>query len=829
LPTASSKDVDARRAAARPTNEYDRSTLSGRRSSPRHSLLNDHAMPASRQNPKARLLITIAIIAAVSGFLGTIVYTTITQPSGTGSSQPTTPQAAAEAEQSDTAANTDDAAVPLDAPEADALETDAQTTAPDLAPENTTAPGPESEQADATTQEPGAQQIPSPQTSEPETSGPARTDLRARTFPNTPVEPIGSLNAAADDRALITFTLAGAGIETLTMADYFEEVEDAWQARRTPEAAGQHYQIQKLAASNGQGVAALAALGIEVDGVTVGLFRAASGVPVWRQTGTGAFEAEVVDGLGTPIVRITRSYTLQPGSFDIVVSQFVENLTDRTLSVKWYQYGPVELNEIQFGYRIPTRRVRLGTTNVNWDQRIDPDDEIQGRQGLLESMRKRNEEQRQLWRSETYDKGDNLAWVSQTSRYFTFSVHPLIPEAAVASNVADPQANPIDKVLHIADEVWAVVLGPNRVKDDPNTYLVLQLNSEIFEIPPGAKADLSHGAYAGPLSRTQLSSEPLYNALNLDSQVVFQIGFCGFCTFQWLAGGLYHLLLFLDSYVVFDWGLAIIVLVLIVRSILHPLTKKSQISMMRFSKQMQRVGPKQKKLQEKYADDPQRMRAEMVKLMREENVNYAGALGCLPMFLQMPIWIALYAMLYFAFELRHQPAFFGIFQTISGGNWHFLADLSRPDRFIAFGGAWTPPLIGGLMGTIDSLNILPLLMGVIFYLQQKYLTPPASPTMTPEQQQTQKIMKVMLVAMMPIFMYNAPSGLTLYILMSSSFSIIESRYIRSHVDKLDLDEPPKKKKPSTLGRKKVANRAHAASPFRKGGGGDDVRRYKKRK
>ncbi|MEO1129098.1 MAG: YidC/Oxa1 family insertase periplasmic-domain containing protein [Planctomycetota bacterium] len=784
-------------------------------------------MPASRQNPKARLLITIAIIAAVAGFLGTIVYTTITQPSGTGGGQPTT--AAAGTPEGDPG----DVPGEPELPEATtAIESEPIAQDPEPGMDPGIEPETESEPQQAEVA-PGTTQESTQGTTEGATpeQTPARaavdTDLRARAFASAPVDAIGSLDTAADDRALITFTLAGAGIETLTMADYFEEVEDAWQARRTPDAAGQHYQIQKLAASNGLGVAALAALAIEIDGITVGLFRAANGDPVWRQTGTGAFEAEVVDGSGTPIVRITRTYTLQPGSFDIVVSQFVENLTDRTLSVKWYQYGPVELNEIQFGYRIPTRRVRLGTTNVNWDQRIDPDEEIQGRQSLLESMRKRNEEQRQLWRSETYDKGDNLAWVSQTSRYFTFTVHPLIPEAAVTANVADPQANPIDKVLHIADEVWAVVLGPNRIKDDPNTYLVLQLNSEVFEIPPGAKADLSHGAYAGPLSRTQLSSEPLYNALNLDSQVVFQIGFCGFCTFQWLAGGLYHLLLFLDSYVVFDWGLAIIVLVLIVRSLLHPLTKKSQISMMRFSKQMQRVGPKQKKLQEKYADDPQRMRTEMVKLMREENVNYAGALGCLPMFLQMPIWIALYAMLYFAFELRHQPAFFGIFQTISGGSWHFLADLSRPDRFIDFGGSWTPPIIGGLMGTIDSLNILPLLMGVIFYLQQKYLTPPASPTMTPEQQQTQKIMKVMLVAMMPVFMYNAPSGLTLYILMSSSFSIIESRYIRSHVDKLDLDEPPKKK-PTTLGRKKVANRA-PASPFRKAGGGDDARRYKKRK
>ena len=105
---------------------------------------------------------------------------------------------------------------------------------------------------------------------------------------------------------------------------------------------------------------------------------------------------------------------------------------------------------------------------------------------------------------------------------------------------------------------------------------------------------------------------------------------------------------------------------------------------------MQRIAPKQKKLQEKYKDEPKKMQAEMARLMREENVNFRGALGCLPMFLQSPIWIALYAMLYFLFDLRNEPAFFGLFQNLTNGSWGFLADLSTPDRFVDFGAPSSP-------------------------------------------------------------------------------------------------------------------------------------------
>ena len=167
-------------------------------------------------------------------------------------------------------------------------------------------------------------------------------------------------------------------------------------------------------------------------------------------------------------------------------------------------------------------------------------------------------------------------------------------------------------------------------------------------------------------------------------------------------------------------------------------------------------------------------------MYREKGINPLGcAGGILPTFLQMPIWIALYAVLYFAFELRQQPAFFGVFQRF--GDWAFLADLSAQDRFIAL-----PVEINLYITQLSSINLIPILMGVVFWVQQKYMAPPPSPNMTPEQEQQQKMMKWMMVILFPIMLYAAPSGLTLYIATSTLVGIYESKRVRAEVERMDF-------------------------------------------
>jgi YidC/Oxa1 family membrane protein insertase len=152
----------------------------------------------------------------------------------------------------------------------------------------------------------------------------------------------------------------------------------------------------------------------------------------------------------------------------------------------------------------------------------------------------------------------------------------------------------------------------------------------------------------------------------------------------------------------------------------------------------------------------------MMQVYKEQ--GFTPILGCLPMILQMPIWIALYAALNSTFELRQAPFLWG---------YTWIDDLSRPDRLIE----WNPiRLFWGI--EIGAFNILPILLALVFYLQQEYT--PKPPATTPEQIQQQKMMKWMTL-IFPVFLYNGPSGLNLYILTSTTIGIIESKRIRDHI------------------------------------------------
>jgi YidC/Oxa1 family membrane protein insertase len=259
-------------------------------------------------------------------------------------------------------------------------------------------------------------------------------------------------------------------------------------------------------------------------------------------------------------------------------------------------------------------------------------------------------------------------------------------------------------------------------------------------------------------------------------------------------------------------------LVVIVRTLLHPVTKWTQIRMQRFGKQMQSIAPKMQQLKEKYADDQVKLQAETGKLWKEEGISPAGMLGCLTTFIQTPVWLALSAMLFFAIEIRHQHGFYGVFQTMGGPSsafpYWFLGDLAEPDRLVKFSGPIHIPLLSGMMGSIASFNVLPIFMGVLFYVQQKYISPPqTSATMTPEQEMQMKLMKWMTVFMFPLMMYNAPSGLTLYFFTNSLLGILEGKWIKRHIEKHDLlnmDKLRAGKKPASGWMAKLQERAEKA-------------------
>jgi YidC/Oxa1 family membrane protein insertase len=680
-----------------------------------------------------------------------------------------------------------------------------------------TAPNPAQPEAPATT--------PASTTDAPTPAAPALAGLRAVAWPESdaglPYAPLGSLGRESEgnpQRFELRFSPNGAGLESLKLANHFAGLDV-----NAPHEILQQTERHEIPMTDGtvreRTLVPFALLGVSIDGTFVNLAVSPDG-PLWRQVAPGEFTARIVDQDGRDVALVTRRYALRAGGYDLVLDQQLRNLTGRAISVTWHQFGPVDLPIGVIRYGGDIRRIRLGylTSLAN-----DPDQQMVfgGDRFMIPHATALGSPtfapegwvfpEFAVWPEERAVRdGLSLAWAALTNRYFAVAVHPIPDRQPGRTDTLTPSA--LDKRFNLAQRIDRVVL--DRGGADKNDMLrravmALRLTSPASMVAPGAVADASMGIYAGPIARSFAEGEPLLKSMNLGELVIFSFGGpCAFCTFQPIAHLLRWYLGVLASYVVFDWAIAIILLVVTLRTLLHPLTRWSQKSMTRFGKQMAAVAPKMQKLKEMYGNDPAKFREEQVKLMREENVNYAGALGCLPMFFQMPIWIALYAMIFFTFELRHEGAFFGLFQWLSAGRWGFMADLAEPDHFINLGLNLHIPIISGLMGPIDGLNLLPILMGVVFYIQQKYLTPPTTTQLSPEQEMQMKITKFMIVVLFPLMMYNAPAALSLYFMTNSIGGIIESKWIRAQVEREDAERerlraegkwPPKKAAPAKPG------------------------------
>ncbi len=597
----------------------------------------------------------------------------------------------------------------------------------------------------------------------------------ARTVPVSDFDSVGGLSADGPYEMQLRFASRDAGISELALANYFQTVK-----REQPQV------IQRLAlAPGGNEVSAFGAIDLEVNRRWVRLW-AEDGEQIWEQTAPGTFAATIVDGDGTPAFRITRRFVVSEGSFEVRLVQTVENVSDQTHSLRWIQFGPIDLPVGSIAYGGDKRRVRFGYIYAtDQTQTVVSDDGSPGlreRRKVIDSMLDQAEKgpshilaqmskTLDVWPTRDVERhGYQLAWAGLTGQYFALAVY---------SDLLD-QAGAGDRRLSAIETVQVKRIGDDRGRPIDQTML-LRFAGPKTDVPPGGTLDASLRIYAGPNSERLINAIPAARAVNLERLVIYLMSsFCVMCTFQWLAYPLHGILSFFHDYIVFDWGLAIILLVLCVRGVLHPITRFSQIRVFKFTKDMQRITPKMQKLKEKYKNDMRQQQAEMQRLYREEGVNPFGMLGCLPMLLQTPIWIALYAMIYFAFELRHEGAFFGVFQTMN--NWSFLADLSQPDNFFTFN---APRLMTNLplLGTVDSFNVLPILLGLVYFFHQKYLTPDTSgTTMSPEQESAQKMMKILFPVMFPFIMYNAPSGLALYFIVNSTIAIFESKHIRKKAE-----------------------------------------------
>ena len=274
----------------------------------------------------------------------------------------------------------------------------------------------------------------------------------------------------------------------------------------------------------------------------------------------------------------------------------------------------------------------------------------------------------------------------------------------------------------------------------------------LVRIPaPGDPLSLRYHAYFGPKHDAEFGDlEVLSEIERYDRNSWFSIDV--------VSRALVGVLRFFAG-IVGNWGVAIILLTLCVRALIFPINRKSQAQMARYAKQQQALRPKLEEITKRYKNNARKLNEERIKLFKENNVSMSAPLvGCLPAFLQLPIFVGIFSAVRNTYELRHAP-FIG-----------WIHDLSQPDNLIPFvGKSFALPLVGAIHG----LNILPLVVMVLWMVSMRLAPKPTDP----QQQQVQKMMMFMPIVF-GITLYNYASGLALYMGTSSLSSIVEQTIIK---------------------------------------------------
>ncbi len=282
-------------------------------------------------------------------------------------------------------------------------------------------------------------------------------------------------------------------------------------------------------------------------------------------------------------------------------------------------------------------------------------------------------------------------------------------------------------------------LIPDQIED---TSLQLALKSENIltarylqaekAIQPGTQQTYKYRLFIGP----KITQELKKVGNDLDKLIDFGM-------FDFIAKPCVWLMNLFYS-VIPNYGVAIIILTMLVKLILWPLGTKSYKSM----SEMKRLQPLMKEIREKYKNDKKKMNEEVMGLYRTYKINPLG--GCLPMIVQLPVFFALYRMLYEAIELRHAPFFL------------WINDLSAPDRLFRFG--FSIPFMEPPYG----IPVLTLIMGATMLLQQK-MSPPMGDA-------TQAKMMMFMPLVFTVIFINFSSGLVLYWLINNILSIAQQYY-----------------------------------------------------
>lgn len=617
------------------------------------------------------------------------------------------------------------------------------------------------------------------------------------TMSAAPETPVVTLGGELGDDLQIEIDPLGAGVQKILLTQRKKSQEDAkYKYRAGAEGNEPYVLLQPVSGPNDQPFGSFL-----TPRLWVGPATANGGVPpgdplvlsdrFWsletpaaEQPGgkQATFATQVQTAEGGSLVRIEKAFALDPNEPRFRMTVTATNTSDQPVAVRLEQDGPVG----------------IGREDVRFDMR-----RLFAARRAGESVAAEAEQRAQLRRHDGpykfFPRKDNepFLWTALSNKYFGVFTRPVKPDGTTDTGAITSMlgvlVNP--KVDHAIGDLLARLYTRTVILQPGETHTV------AFEVYAGPKdPDVLRGIDPAFVERDKLGYIAVHDA---DSQC--------WCSMPWLTETMTWLLRSIHA-IVRNYGVAIIVLVLLVRGLLHKLAVFQQKSMYRLQDGMARMQPKMNAIKEQYASDKVRMNQEIMKLYQEEGVNPAAPLvSILPMLIQMPILISLWTALNTDIMLRHAPF---------DGWW--ITDLSAPDRLIKFGGNGLTipilsmfPIVGTWFQNIPSFNLLPVLMGVSMWLQQKYMPKPhtqarmdaakqqaaAGQSTADDQLRQQQMMAYMMSVLFPLMFYYMPSGLNLYWMATNVFGIVESIIVRKEIDREKhrrATEPPKEKKPSRI-------------------------------
>ncbi|WP_235934936.1 membrane protein insertase YidC [Candidatus Laterigemmans baculatus] len=441
---------------------------------------------------------------------------------------------------------------------------------------------------------------------------------------------------------------------------------------------------------------------------------------------------------GSGAVELVRRYSLAPGSYAIDMEMEVINHAEENQQLGYRLEGPngVTLEGWWYSTKISPNFSGAAARDMVYNT-VAENHELLSAYNLLERAKDTPESPVEVVFTPDGPEGSRqLRYMGVDAQYFITAYVPPEGEA-----ITDQFVRGAGIVVADAERIPA--------HQERATNISFYLDSQTAEVAPGESLKQSIRLFAGPKQPDLLAAYGMGETL--------EYGWFGWIAapLSWLLHGFYA--------IAGNYALAIILLTLLVRGCMFPLGRRAAIH----AQKMQELAPELKKISEKYKDDFEKR----LKAQRElqQRVGFNPLSGCLPMFVQLPIFIGLYRALSVDIELR-QAALHPALQWCS--------NLAGPDMLYYWGDWLWDYLSGRGTGWLGPyFNILPIVVVALFLAQQKMFMPPATDEQTA---MTQKVMTIMTM-MMGLFFFRVPSGLCIYFITSSLWGIVERKMVKKTI------------------------------------------------